>query len=365
MKSGSANSSLFMILKNSKVQKLLLAMKSGKFNVIEPVIKFNGGVDYPALNKFLDSREDAEETIRILSGVGLLVWEIVDNVAVCPHCGSHKLLLKLRCPSCGSSRILRGAMMEHLECGHIDFEKKFKGAEGLVCPSCRKPLKAIGEDYRTYSFLYRCLACGSVFQSPKVKYLCDNGHEFDDSDITIQSIKAYKLNPEKRELLEQATINIEEVLQPLIEGGWRTEFPAAVPGTTGAIHDFTFASWNKRAGEGGNPPDLVGAIHMSDSEASATDVLAFWAKAVDVGSRRRVMMTIPKMSKEGKNLAKAYDIEVVEGKNAAELQARAKELIRRIVEDAEKEAKNKEKAAEGKRKETPESPEKTEKSDQK
>ena len=329
---------MFAIIKNKKVQKLLLAMKSGKFDVIEPVVKFNGGVGYPALSKFLGSRENAEEAIMILSGIGLLIWDIVDNIVVCPHCGSHKMLLKTRCPSCGSSRIVRGAMIEHLECGHIDFEENFKGAEGIVCPHCKKTLKSLGKDYRTYSFLYRCMSCGSVFQSPKIRYLCDNGHEFDDNNITIQNVKAYRLNPEKKGLLEQITVNFEDLLQPLIEGGWRAEFPAAVPGMTGAKHDFTFASWSKSSEEGKNPPDLVGALHMSDSEADATDVLAFWAKAVDVGAKRRVMMTIPKMSEEGKALARAYNIEVIEGKDAAELQVKAKELMRRIIENERKEA---------------------------
>ena len=351
MEKSSLSSDLFMILKNKKVQKLLLAMKSGKFNVIEPVIKFNGGIDYPKLEEFLDSRESAEEALSLLSGIGLLVWDIVDNIVVCPHCGSHKLLLKTRCPSCGSSKIVRGAMIEHMECGHIDFEENFRGTSGLVCPRCKKSLGSVGVDYRTYTSLYRCMVCGSVFQSPKIKYLCDNNHEFDEREFTIRDIKAYRLNPEKKELLEQVTINIEEILQPLVEAGWRVESPAMVSGMTGSKHDFTFASWNKNAGESAGPPDLVGSIHMSDTEANATDVLAFWAKAVDVGAKNRVLMTIPKTSEEGKALAKAYDIKVVEGRDAAKLQDKARKMLRQIIKESEREA------AEGEKEETAETTE--------
>lgn len=338
MASEPINLSLSNIFRNRKLQKILLAIKMRELNVIEPVVEFDSGVSYPALNKILGSRGDAEETLKILSEVGLLIPEIVDSIIVCPECSSHKMLLRVSCPSCGSSRVIRGSMIEHLECGHIDFEEAFKGIEGLVCPHCKKPLRSIGEDYRTYSFLYRCLSCRSVFQSPKIKYLCNNGHEIDENNIKIQNIKAYRFNPKRERLLEQVTVNLEDALQPLIERGWRVEFPAVIPGAAGAEHEFTFASWNKHAKKGEDSPDLVGFLHLSESEVSTTDVLAFWAKSVDAGAKRRVLMTMTKMSEEGKALAKAYSVDVVEGRDAAELQARLKKRMHQIVEDVKKEA---------------------------
>jgi len=331
-------SKLIAILKNERMQNLLKAMKDGKLKVIEPVVKFNGGIKYAKLEKFFDSPEDAKAALIVLSETGLLTWDIVDNVVVCPRCQSHKLLLRSRCPSCGSPKLIRGAMIEHLSCGHIDFEERFKGEEGLICPQCKKPLDTLGVDYRTYSFLYRCMNCGGVFTTPKIEYLCDKGHEFDEREMAIQSIKAYRLNPKKEDLLKRVTISLEKIFQPILKGGWHVELPAKVNGATGAEHEFSFALWSgKDGGKGKTPPDIVGTMHMSDQDATATDVLAFWAKAVDARAKHRVMMTLSGLDEHGRLLAENYGINIVSGKEPSELQEKTKSLLKQIMKTVEKE----------------------------
>jgi hypothetical protein len=333
-------SKLAAIFKNKGIQDLLRDLKEGRVGTIDPVIEVNGGVEYPILIKFFGSHEDAEAALLLLNEAGVLVGDIVDNIAVCPHCQSHRLLLRNRCPSCGSSKLVRGAMIEHLSCGHIDFRDRFETEEGLVCPKCRKPLGALGADYRTYSFLYRCIDCGGFFTDPRIEFSCDKSHKFDEREITIQSIKAYRLNPEKKDLLDRLTLNLEEAFKPILADKWRLEAPARVKGASGAEHEFSFALWNdrdvdKNGGGGKQPPEAVGSIHISSQAVTATDVLALWAKAVDAGAKHKVLATFSGKDEYAEMLAENYNVKIVSGSDSAEIKEKLRALIEEIAKPPE------------------------------
>jgi len=341
-------SKLAAVFKDRRIQGLLRDLKEGRVEAIDPVIDVNSGVEYPSLIKFFGSHEDAEAALQLLSEIGVLVGDVVDNIAVCPHCQSHRLLLKNRCPSCGSSKLVRGSMIEHLSCGHIDFRDRFEAEEGLLCPKCRKPLGSLGADYRIYSFLYRCIDCGSFFTDPRIEFSCDKGHKFDEREIDIQSIKAYRLNPEKKNLLDKFTLNLEEAFKPILADRWRLEAPAKVKGASGAEHEFSFALWNNRDGKDGGPPEVVGSIHISSQAATATDVLALWAKAVDAGVKHKVLATFSGKDEYAEMLAENYDVKIVSGRDSAEIHEGLRKLMEKIVKPPE-EPENQEKNPEGSR----------------
>lgn len=325
------------VLRSEKIQRMLRALRDGELSGIEPAVRFDVGVEYPALKGFFGSFEEANEALLALSETGLLSSEIVDNVAVCPVCRSHRLMVKMHCPSCGSSRLVRGAMIEHLSCGHIDFEERFKSEEGLVCPRCGKPLKSLGVDYRTFSFLYRCLGCRSVFSDPKVEYLCNSGHSFSESDISVQVVRAFRLNPEKSFLLERLTFDLEAVFKPLRDAGFVVESPVGVRGETGVSHEFSFAIWDSVESRGVEPPVAVGSTHTFDSVLTAVDVLAFWAKAADVGARHKFIVVLGGVDGGGKELAEVYGIKIIDGKSSSEVLSKAKAIILEAAEAARRE----------------------------
>lgn len=322
------------ILKNGRIQRVLRALKDGVLSSIEPTVNFDSGIDYPSLHGFFDSVDEASRSLLMLCEAGLLTSEVVDNVAVCPVCQSHRLMIRMRCPSCSSSKLTRGAMIEHLACGHIDFEERFKSGNGLVCPRCGKPLGSIGSDYRTFSFLYRCLACRGVFSNPKVEYLCGNGHVFSEGDLSIQAIRLFRLNPNKISLLDRLMLDIEGIFKPLKDEGLIIEFPAEVYGETGIKHDFSFAVWDSVEGKGSKPPMVVGSIHASDSVVTAVDVLAFWAKALDAKAKHKIIIALSGIDKGGRELANTYGIKIIEGKSLSEAMAKARSIIEETTEAA-------------------------------
>lgn len=308
---------------------MLKVLKDGSLNSIEPKIDFNSGVVYPAFDGVFLSVEEIRETLLLLSEAGILSSEIVDNVVMCPHCQSHKLMIRTHCPSCGSPRLIRGRMIEHLACGHIDFEEKFKGEEGFFCPNCGKPLKQVGSDYRTFSFLYRCLGCRSVFSNPRVEYVCSNGHVFGESELTVYNVRAFKVNPDKRRLIERMAFDVEAVLKPLMDMGLSVKAPVTLQGRSGIKHDFSFAIWC----DGGGSPSVVGSIHLSERALSATDVLALWAKASDVGVQHKLLITFSGADEDGRGLAVAYNLKIVEGKDAQDVAEKIKEYVDELLKE--------------------------------
>ncbi|MEM0050067.1 MAG: hypothetical protein QW424_01860 [Candidatus Bathyarchaeia archaeon] len=315
------------LLADEKVQRALAALKARGFNSIDPVVEFNFGVKYPALNGIFSSSEEAREVLLLLSGAGILISEIVDNFSICPRCQSHRLMIRTRCPSCGSSRLVRDNMIEHLTCGHIDFEGKFKSEEGLFCPNCRKPLLQAGSDYRTFSFLYKCLNCKSVFSDPKIEYLCDNGHVFGENDLRIYNVMVFKVNPEKKFLIDRLTLNIEDFLKPLIDEGLSIKAPAVIYGRSGARHIFSFAIWRERDAA----PSVVGHVHLLERAVGAVDVLAFWAKATDANVEHKIIITFSGVDSDGRSLAKAYGLKIIEGRNEQDIFAEVRSYLKEIL----------------------------------
>lgn len=315
------------LLKDEKVQRILRTIKNTNAEIIEPRVDFKNAVKYPIFEGTNIPPEEVTKSLLTLTEAGILNSEIVDNVAVCPHCWSHRLMIKARCPSCNSSKLVMGKMIEHMECGHIDFEDKFRSEEGLYCPSCRKPLRQLSVDYRTFSSLYRCLNCRSVFSNPNVEYICDNGHTFEGSELTFYSIMSFKVNPEKKSLLERFTFDVEVVLKPLREEGLLVKAPAVFHGDSGIKHEFSFAILQ----DANHPPIVVGSVHISDRAVSVTDILALWAKSKDVGARHVIMITLSGIDEGGKSLAEAYGMKIINGRDIQKAAAEVKDYVKMML----------------------------------
>jgi len=319
-------SGLSKVLSDPKYQGLLKALKDGKLTVVEPTVSFDNGVEYPKVKEYFGSATEAREALSALVEAGLLTPETVDNIMVCPHCRTHKLMVKALCPACGSSRLSRGAMIEHSSCGHMDFEEKFKGEFGMICPRCGKPVSE--GDYRVLSALYRCLECKRVFSDPKREYTCANGHRLGEGSLVFEEVRAYKLSPEKRALLEHVMLDLEELFKSLREEGLTVESNVVIAGRSGVAHDFSFAVWDD--GDKGKPPLVVGLVQASERVA-APDVLALHVKAFDVGAERKLILARGAVDGGVRDLAKTYGIEIVESRDPKELIA---EAGRRVLEAA-------------------------------
>ncbi|MCS7115786.1 MAG: hypothetical protein RMJ15_02090 [Nitrososphaerota archaeon] len=319
------------VFKKGAVQKLLKALKKGEVNVLEPTVSYDFGVEYLKLKELGLGGDEALSVLKDLCEAGILASETLSNMATCPKCGSHKLLFQLSCPSCGSTRLSKGAIIEHLLCGYIDAEESFRRGGDIICQKCGKRLKAVGVDYRKPGILYRCLDCRNPFPTPKARYMCNNGHTFDENELALFQVKAYRLNPAGRTLLEKATLDLESILQVLVDKGWLVESPVVIRGRAGVDHEFSFAVWTSKNDWEGKPPDIVGELVFSEGEADPTVILAFWAKSYDVEAKEKIILAVPGLDEKAKTLARGYGMHVIEAENGIELQARVESMLRSML----------------------------------
>jgi predicted RNA-binding Zn-ribbon protein involved in translation (DUF1610 family) len=321
------------LFRKESVQRLLRALRDGVIEALEPTLDAEHGIRYPAAADVTGaSDEELEHILSELSSLDVLSPSVVGNVAACPSCGSPKLLIQIRCPTCGSPNLVRAVMIEHLTCGHQDLEEDFKKQGMLICPRCGKALKAIGVDYRRLGLLYSCLICKGSSFNPTRRYTCAGGHSFDEEDLIVRNVYSYRLNPSKRELVMRETLDLKPTLEKF-SNVWRLEAPATIGGRSGVELDFDFALRSKVSDE---PVDVVAELVIEEGEVDSTQVLAFYAKTLDVGASESLLIAMPKLDAKAKLLAESYGIQVIEARSADELYGKVEDLLRQMSMKREK-----------------------------
>ncbi len=313
----------------SNVQKILHKIKDSSIEVIEPKFTYGEGVEYPKLREIGLSIQAVEPALEDLSKSEILVKEASSNIILCPICYSHKLSLQLVCSVCGSLNLEKGQVLEHLTCGYIGFEKDFQKDGRLICPKCRKPLKALGVDYKRQKNVYKCLDCRSLLPLPERRYICENSHTFKEEEIILKKIYRYRVNPAAKNIIEQLTIDLRPILVEGIKLGLYVRSPATVTGRSGVEHEFSIAFWKDVKYM--NAPDAVVEIQLSDETVNEMIILALYAKMIDVGVKKVILAVLPELSEEARKLARIYGIKVIESRDFNKLIEEVKKNLKDVV----------------------------------
>ena len=327
------------ILRRSEAQKILRAMIEGRLAVAEPTVDFEGGVRYIKVEELAEASSSTVNTLLDeMESAGFLLSEAVASLAVCPKCGSHKLILQLSCPACGSAKVEKAFMIEHMSCGHVDREERFGSDGELKCPKCGKTLRGIGVDYRRLGTLTVCLACGGKFPAPMKRYTCSRLHTFEEAEAAIRHVKAYRLNPAKKSFVEGEIIDFQSILEKVAGKGWLFQAPAVLKGRSGVEHQFAFAVWSEGREPSGNPPDVLADALVSEGEVDSSQVFASLAKIFDVKPWESLLIAVPKMSERAMMVARSYDINVVEADEVAQLKDKVAAALSECMKRREKDA---------------------------
>jgi hypothetical protein len=134
-------------------------------------------------------------------------------------------------------------------------------------------------------------------------------------DAIYRDVYSYTLN---QDVAKEAGVGyilvapLREFLQSL---GFNVESPGFLKGKSGASHMFDLASWR-----GGATRQVVVIDLATSGEEAVTEqaIIAMFAKVYDVSPDRAILVTIPRMSENGRKLASLYKIELIEGKNQKE-----------------------------------------------
>jgi TackOD1 domain-containing protein len=301
-----------------KAKSILSQLSEKGIRTLEPRFEHDIGFRYADLEG-LDLREQLD-ILHQFEKEGLVTSELSDTILRCPECESTRFSLQLSCTVCKSSNVTRGAVIEHLLCGNIDFDGKYGKDETnvLVCPKCGKRLKAIGVDYARPGIFYRCLDCKALLPQTENAHTCLKCTKtWNEADLKELHLMKYAVDLEKA---SQQFVN--ERLLPLVaellssKEGIRAESPGKIKGLSKVEHTFDLLVSNHENGE----PILAADLLRDDKDSNRMDnvrILAFYAKCLDANYStsnvvEKILVTHSELEKEAKELAAAYGITVIQ-----------------------------------------------------
>jgi hypothetical protein len=304
------------VYRDHRAQLILGKFLSGEIDTLIPVFDPKHGYTYPLVDAVVGEPVASENFLNRLYEIGILKREIFDKVISCQKCGSSSVSVRYCCPYCKSFNVKKSSLVEHIQCGYIDVEDRFRQKDKLVCPRCHNELTKPDVNYRKAGVWCACNDCGKNFDIPVTSHFCrECKNIFVFEDAIYKDVYSYTLN---QEVIKEAGVGfvlVAPLREFLLSLGFNVESPGFLKGKSGASHMFDIASW------GGGTKRQVIAIDLATSgedEVSEQAIIAMFAKVYDVAPERAIFVAIPRMSENGRKLATLYKIELIEGRNQKE-----------------------------------------------
>ncbi len=304
------------VYRDHRAQLILGKLLSGEIDRLDPVFDPKHGYTYPLVEAVTGDPAAAEEFLNRLHEIGILKREVFDKVISCPNCGSSSVSVRYCCPYCKSFNVKKSSLVEHIQCGYIDVEDRFKQKEKLICPRCHNELNKPDVNYRKAGVWCACNDCGKNFDIPVTSHFCrDCKNIFVFEDAIYRDVYSYILD---QDVMKEAGLGFIMVapLRGFFQNmGFNVESPGFLKGKSGASHMFDIAAW-----KGGVPRQVI-VIDLATSGEDAVSeqaIIAMFAKVYDVAPDRAVLIAIPRMSENGRKLAGLYKIELIEGRSQRE-----------------------------------------------
>jgi hypothetical protein len=286
-------------------------------NVIYPIFDVKYGYRYPVVEEIVGGPPSDEEFLATLFKAGVLKRELYDKVIYCPNCGSPNVSTRYCCPHCKSFDVERSSLMEHLRCGYIDTEDKFKTGKKLVCPRCHVELTKKDIDYVQAGVWCTCNECGKSFDVPVPYHFCrECRRSFPFEKTVIRNAYSYTLN---HDAIKEASLDwtiIAPIREFLEERGFKVENPGFLEGKSGVKHMFDIVARGK--GTARHIIIIQLATSLTDEPVSEQSMIEMFAKVYDSASDKAFLIAIPKINETGKRLANLYKIGLIEAKDGDE-----------------------------------------------
>jgi hypothetical protein len=316
---------------------LLVRIKEENISGFEPLFEPGNGFTYSNLKGH--SFEEQVDLLRGLEKEGFLSAELFDSVLQCKACHSIELTMKLSCTVCKSTNLVRGGVIEHLTCGNIDFDEKFRRqvSNVLECNKCGKRLKAIGVDYSKPGTFYKCLNCKAMLPEMDSNYMCFCcGAGWTEGQLQSLQLMTYNVNAEKI-----AEYFVGTIFLPAVVAGLNKKYgiiamsPGKIVGLSKVQHTFDLLV----SPYGSVEPILIGDILENKGSISShrdnVQILAFYTKGLDVNfSTRKVIKKIlvpqaTELREDTRQLAAAYGIIILQSTNSEDVVAKVIEILDR------------------------------------
>jgi hypothetical protein len=310
---------------SNKRTEIIFKLLTGKETLnLVPVIDHVYGARYPQVERSLNL--NSEEVLKLLEDLveeKVLTRNLYDKVFACPKCGSINLYARGKCSGCGSFDIEKKRLIEHLRCGtKFVVNKLFEGYKP-VCPKDKMELDS--HQYRVLATWFECNICRRKVDAPEVELHCmDCGIDFSPREAEFREIYSYSLSEEVSPYVKKLN-NLRILAETITAAGYEVRLIESIEGLSGSKHTFDIVAYKY---EGEKQKKIVVDLYESaTSEVDGSLVISVFAKVLDTNPDMAIFAAIPSLSEVGKNLAKQYNIQVVEGGSVKEVAAGIGERI--------------------------------------
>ena len=302
------------IYRDSRFQLLLNRFLSGKLDKLNPVYDPKHGYEYPQVETIVGDPATTEEFLNRLYEMGFLKRELYDKIIHCPACDSANVSTRYRCPYCKTFDIKKSSLIEHVSCGYIDTEERFKKRDKLVCPKCGAELTKPDVYYRKAGVWCSCNECGKSFDIPVPSHFCrECGEHFTFEGANYRNIYSYSLNEAVMKEAGAHYMLVAPVRDFLQNRGFHVESPGFLKGKSGASHIFDIIASTDEAAKEIIVIDI--AFSPKEDAVSEQSIISMFAKVFDVTPNKACLIAIPKMSADGRKLADLYKIKLIEAED--------------------------------------------------
>jgi Thaumarchaeal output domain 1 len=275
---------------------------------LEPSFHADRGFFYPDIEL-----STLEEQIRFLDScerMGITTCSPSVSIMQCSFCSSHRFCSTFVCKLCRSPNILRGSAIVHDPCGNIDFYNKYVADDGtLVCQKCNKNLKAIGVDYSRLDHIYNCLNCKTRISDIDQLYKClDCGKYSTLEESRILLLNEYVFDVDKLSNIVNVDKSMLSVIKELDKMGIKAVHHGAVTGVSRIPHIFSLVAYAEKAEQ----PFLVADIIETDHRTDEMCLLSFIGKCVDSRIENKIIVAVPKLEEDFRELINTNGIMLVE-----------------------------------------------------
>jgi Zn finger protein HypA/HybF involved in hydrogenase expression len=313
--------------KKPNSQSLLERIRENNITEIEPVYNPENGCNncYPVIEALIGSDVEIEPLLEEIVESGEVVKELFDKTILCPKCDSQYISTRYNCPYCNSFDIEKSSLIEHTKCGYMDVEQNFHKNKKLVCPKCNSTLEKADFDYKKAGVWCKCNNCNKNFDIPTPSHFCRKcGTISTFEEVNLKNVYTYKVKDSPKTGSSASEFAFVAINNFLEKKGWKVKSPASIKGKSGAEYSFDIAAFK---GSKKDKTIVIDVAVSSEEIVAEQPVVALFAKIFDVSPKKSVLVTVPKLSKDGKKMAELYNIQIIEAKNQTQVIDRLKEIL--------------------------------------
>jgi hypothetical protein len=304
---------------------LLNKFLNGEITTLTPVFDSKTGYSYPQAEAVVGSAGNVEVLLNKLTQQKMLTRKLVDKALFCPQCGSASISFRYCCPFCKSFDIQKSNLIEHVKCGYLDVEEKFRKGGKLICPKCHEEIKHADVDYRKAGVWCVCQECQKSFDMPISQHYCTSCHSVSSfEDAVIKDVYSYSLAKSAKRKISLDMLLLQQIQDLFIEKGFKVESPAYLVGKSGAKHSFNLAAYKEGTRTGVTVLDVEVS---SEGVVSEHPVIALFAKKFDVSPDRAFLVAVPKLGDNASKMTDLYGIQAIEATTQAEVIALLKSKL--------------------------------------